>query len=72
MILTSSFKDKKNNPVNGPVGTPKKPAKKPMPDPKPQDVRLLIGPLYFHPETSIKVAIIIKIPMKNVISVISL
>ena len=38
MILTSSFKDKKNKPVSGPVGTPKKPAKKPIPDPKPQDV----------------------------------
>ena len=42
MILTSSFKDKKNKPVKGPVGTPKKPAKKPIPEPKPQDVRIFI------------------------------
>ena len=62
----------KKNPVKGPVGTPKNPAKKPIPDPNEQDVKLFTGPLYFHPETNINVARIIKIPIKNVMSGISL
>ena len=57
IFLISFFKDKKKRPVKGPVGTPKNPAKKPIPDPNEQDVKLFTGPLYFHPEANINVAI---------------